>query len=339
MSVTQLKDGRWICQYPKGKDKNRPTTNKKYFGRGPEAEKAAWEFNQSLGLVGRRTRHSPTITELSDDYLDHKENRMTISTYDNTCIRLEKSVLPFFGSMMAHSLTFAKLDEYISIRKESVKMTTIRNDLAVLRAVLNWSFKRKLIATNPMAGYILPKKDNTRILPPSKKEIDTIVACAVSHIKRAILITYYTGVRPGKTELLSLRWEHVDFVNETIMVTSAEKGGIPVRMIPLSKTLKGKLEEWHKEDEQEEHEFIVHYYGRRVDSIKKGWYAAKKRAKITRRLRLYDLRHSFVTTLLEKGADLKSVSELAGHASPDITMSVYQHVSNKLKRNAVDLLE
>ncbi len=54
---------------------------------------------------------------------------------------------------------------------------------------------------------------------------------------------------------------------------------------------------------------------------------------------MYDLRHAFATHLLENGADLKSVSEILGHASPDMTMRVYQHVSSDLKRKAVDLLD
>ena len=86
-------------------------------------------------------------------------------------------------------------------------------------------------------------------------------------------------------------------------------------------------------------DYIIHYHSHKVDAIKKAWYAAKKRARITRRIRLYDIRHTFVTTLPEKGADLKSVSKLAGHATPEMTMKVYQHVSNNLKRSAIDLLE
>lgn len=117
MSVTQLKDGRWLCLYPKGKDKTRPTTLKKYFGRGPGAEREAWEFNRALGLDERKVKSTPTITELADDYLDYKEARMTPVTYDNTIIRLDGVVLPFFGSMMAHSLTFEKLDSFISGRE------------------------------------------------------------------------------------------------------------------------------------------------------------------------------------------------------------------------------
>ncbi len=339
MSVTQLKDGRWLCRYPKGKNPDKPGSNKSYFGRGEDAERAAWEFNASLGLGARRVRQSLTFTDLANEYLTAKQNSMTDSTYEDACIRLEKILNPYFGSSMAHNITFEKLDSYVNSRKSTVKMTTIRNDLAAIRAILNWSVKRQLISVSPMQGYEFPKKDNSRILPPSKKEVDAIIKCASPHIKRAILLTYHTGLRPGKVELLSLTWDSIDFVNKIIMITSAAKGGLPVRMVPMSATIHAALEKWYEEDSEKGTKHIVHYHGHRVDAIKKAWYAAKKRAKITRRIRLYDLRHAFITGLLEKGADLKSVSEIAGHSSPELTMTIYQHVSNDLKRQAIDLLD
>ncbi len=193
-----------------------------------------------------------------------------------------------------------------------------------------------------MAGYQLPAKDNARIMPPSIKEINAIADCAVPHIKRAIWMAYNLGLRPGKVELLSLKWEHVDFYNRIILVTSAKKGGLPERMIPLNNTIFNLMELWQREDSDDKkntNPYIIHYHNRKLDSIKKAWGAAKRRAKITRRIRLYDLRHACITTLLERGADLKSVSEIAGHASPEITMKIYQHVSNQLKRDSVNLLD
>lgn len=99
------------------------------------------------------------------------------------------------------------------------------------------------------------------------------------------------------------------------------------------------MNNWFDEDQKADMRYLIHYHGGPVDSLKTAWKAAKKRARVTRRLRMYDIRHAFIMTLLEKGADLKSVSEIAGHSSPDMTMKVYQHVSNDLKRQAVDLLE
>ena len=43
-------------------------------------------------------------------------------------------------------------------------------------------------------------------------------------------------------------------------------------------------------------------------------------------IRLHDVRHSYVTALLSEGVPLKVVSQRVGHASPMVTMTIYQHV-------------
>ena len=80
---------------------------------------------------------------------------------------------------------------------------------------------------------------------------------------------------------------------------------------------------------------VVHYRKEPVLSLKKSWASAKAAAKITRRIRLYDLRHAFASIALEEGADLKSLSEMLGHSRPDTTLRSYQHVSRKQHRDVV----
>jgi integrase len=154
-----------------------------------------------------------------------------------------------------------------------------------------------------------------------------------------MLISWFTGLRPGKEELLTLRWSACDFIAGTIDITSAQKNGLPSRMVPLHATILELLKRWYKEDQGIEHGYIIHYNGQPVDSLKTAWKNAKERAMIQRRLRMYDLRHSFTTTLLGKGADIKAVSQILGHSSLDMTLAVYYHVDSKTKRNAIDLLD
>lgn len=44
------------------------------------------------------------------------------------------------------------------------------------------------------------------------------------------------------------------------------------------------------------------------------------------RIRLHDLRHTHASLLLSSGIPVMVVSERLGHASPTITLTVYQHV-------------
>jgi len=338
MSVHQLKDGRWQVQHSRGKDPDRPSATKKYFGRGPAAEQAAISFNASLGLGVRSLQRSPTLTELSNEYIGAKRHTLAKSTYEGLLYRLPNTILPIIGHLPAHEITASVLDRYISTRVATVKMTTIHAELTVIRAILKWSVKRRLITSYPADNFTFPRRDDAILQPPTKAEFEAILACASPHIRRAMLISYHCGLRPGRVELLGLTYNDIDFAGKTLMVTSAEKGGLPVRMVPLNSTILACLAQWYAEDEKAGVRHLVHYRGKPILKIQHGWNAAKKRAGITRRIRPYDIRHRSITDMLEAGADLKSVSEIAGHASPDMTMRIYQHVSSGMKRKAVDSL-
>lgn len=340
MSVHQLKDGRWICRHPIGIDPERPTANKKYFGRGLEAERAAKEYDFIVLNKRKPVQSSPLFTDLVNEYLTAKGHTMAASEKVACIDKMRRVILPEIGLLMAHELSPEKLEKYTKERtKDGVKRTTIHREISYVRAVLRWSVRRKLLSSNPMEGYDMPTRDDALIQPPTAEEFAAILKCASPHLQRAMLLAYHTGLRPGKEELFSLRWGAVDFIGKTITVISAVKGGLPRRIIPLNKTILSHLSTWYDQDIKTETQYIVHYHGAKVDSLKTAWSSAKRRAKVLRRIRLYDIRHAFITNLLELGADLKSVSEIAGHASPDMTMRVYQHVSSDLKRKAVDLLD
>lgn len=342
MSVHQLKDGRWIVQHQKGKDPDRPTANKKYFGRGPEAERAARDHDAALHADSRRkaaSPPSPRFVDLANEYLMAKKLTMTPVNWQLTVDKMRLVILPIIGQMMAHELTLQQIDTYADTRaRDGVKRTTIHREISDIRAVLRWAVKRRLLAANPMDGYEMPKRDDARLSPPTEAEFRAILAKAAPHLQRAMLIAYHIGLRPGREELLCLRWEAVDFIGRTLMVISAQKGGMPRRMVPLNGEILAHLQAWYEQDESNGAGYIVHYHGARVDSLKTAWKAAKQRAKVLRRVRLYDIRHAFATRLLARGANLKAVSELLGHASPDMTMRIYQHVSDDLRRQAVELM-
>lgn len=54
---------------------------------------------------------------------------------------------------------------------------------------------------------------------------------------------------------------------------------------------------------------------------------------------IHSLRHTFATTLILKGVDIKVVSELLGHSDAGTTMRVYYHTIEKQKKKAVSSLE
>lgn len=339
MSVEQLKDGRWLCRYPRGKDTDRPESTKRYFQRGVEGESQAIAYNESLGLGTRvKAQRSPLFSELINTYWMAKKHTMRPSTLKNFQTIVRAKIAPALGQYQIHQITPERLDQYVSERAQSVQLNSIFREITLIRAVIRFALSRRLIASNPIELFKMSPPPDARIAPPTESEFRAILACASQHLQRAMLITWYTGLRPGPEELNFARWSAVDFERKTFTVFSADKGGLPVRNVPLCQPILDHLGKWYADNQPKGDDYIITHFGRPVRRMERSWIAAKRRAGITRRLRLYDMRHAFITTLLERGADLRSVSEIVGHASPDLTMRIYQHVSSDLKRSAVDLL-
>jgi integrase len=66
------------------------------------------------------------------------------------------------------------------------------------------------------------------------------------------------------------------------------------------------------------------------------WFAQHCRRSGLPAIRLHDVRHAYVSALLAAGVPLKVVSQRVGHASPMITMTIYQHVLPGDDRAAAD---
>ena len=55
--------------------------------------------------------------------------------------------------------------------------------------------------------------------------------------------------------------------------------------------------------------------------------------------RLHDLRHTFASYMIASGADVRTVSDYLGHASPSMTLDIYADVDPEAKRQAVKYIE
>jgi len=364
MAIAQKPDGRWAVVY---REDGRQRW--KYFGRGAEAEAEARRYDADLKVAGNVRQYrkqpkvfSPTMTELADAYVTAKKSTMAPATLNALVHKLTAVILPIIGYLKALRLSPARLDAYVERRlktpltvkvgsknapREKIlkdadghpcfpKTTTIHRELSDIQAILNWSADRKLIPYNPVRGYAKPSRDDAIIRPPSTMEVGALVRHAAEHLKRALLIAYFTGLRPGGAELYRLTWNDVDLDSGEIFVTSARKGGLRSRRVPVHFSFAEMLKDWHADDGGKG--FLIHYRGAPVKSIKTAFAAAKCRAGISRRLRPYDLRHAFATAILAAGGDLKSTSELLGHSRPDTTTRVYQHTSPELHRDAISRL-
>jgi hypothetical protein len=162
-------------------------------------------------------------------------------------------------------------------------------------------------------------------------EEQLLLANAAPHLRVIIIAALQTGMRRG--ELLTERWEHVDFTRRLLSVTHSKTAGGEAREIPLTNRLYEILASMQKPCG-----LVFEFRHRPLHILKTAWKAAIRRAGI-RYYRFHDLRHTFNTRLMEAGVMQEVRKALMGHSSGEDVHAIYTHVELPMKRDAIRKLE
>jgi len=144
----------------------------------------------------------------------------------------------------------------------------------------------------------------------------------------------HTGFRRG--ELLSLRWNDVDFANGLITVQASYAKNGERRSMPISKTLRAVLEGIRKAMPRNEHVFRNEQGGPYIAPTT-AFGSAVKRAGLVD-FHFHDLRHTFASRLVMGGQDIRTVQDLLGHKSITMTLR-YSHLSPTHRAKAIEILD
>ena len=153
-------------------------------------------------------------------------------------------------------------------------------------------------------------------------------------------------------EICALRWPDIDFAEQMLSIRSTvirnKSGQLAIappksetsqRTIPITRQLTNLLTEERKLNSSE---YV--FSSPRKDTflnprtLQYRFQAMLSQLGITK-ISFHALRHTFATRWIECGMDVKSLSEVLGHAGVQITLDIYVHSSDKLKREAIEKLE
>lgn len=280
-----------------------------------------------------------SMIEVLDQYLVAKASENNPEYIKGESYSLQAWVVPVVGSVPVDQLTRSHIHAVIEAgRKRGLAGSTINRRLNVIRAALRWAEDRQIIEANPLSRMPKASERKPAITAPTEAEVMAIMGVAPDHLKRAVALAWWTGIRPGRAELLALLWSHVDRDLTWIRVPCADKGSGPWRPVPIHASLREFLAEWRAADEELAVPWIVHYRGRPMITLKKAWAKAVNDAGIDRPIRQYDLRHGFVSRALDQGLDPGTIAAITGH-SVDTMLRHYQHVRLPAMQRAMEDLD
>jgi site-specific recombinase XerD len=150
---------------------------------------------------------------------------------------------------------------------------------------------------------------------------------------RAILETFYsTGMRIS--ELVGLDQEHIDFIGGIVKVFGKGK---KERVVPIGEAALTAIRKYLDRRKKQSEVIFLNKNGKRITTRGVRDIVEKyiKRAGIKQGISPHTLRHSFATHLLNRGADLRTVQELLGHANLSTTQ-IYTHLTTERLKTVYD---
>jgi integrase len=244
-----------------------------------------------------------------------------------------KLLLPYFGTTQIGRINKNDARQYRAYRHAQRKLTetTVNRDLEVLRHILNWAVDEGLLLSNPLSRLHMERERRKPRPVISTAEEFALLAVCPPHLRKMVKTVLGTGMRRG--EVLSQRWEHIDFDRQLLFVTHSKTPEGEAREIPLTNDLFEMLK-----SEKKSSGIIFTFKDQPIRSIKTAWKTALRKSRI-RPLRFHDLRHSFNSRLIEVGVIREVRMALMGHSGGEDVHSRYCQIELPLKREAIRKLE
>ena len=217
------------------------------------------------------------------------------------------------------------------LHRDGVKKVSAARKLASLKTFFKYLCREGVLQRNPARALLSPRLE--RKIPPHLEEnevaslIEVPGEAAAAVRARAILeLLYATGIRCA--ELVGLDVPDVDLHGRTVRVLGK---GSKERIVPFGSPAGRALERYLRVRDQAHPRTSALFVNARGGRLTDRWVRAivsrrVKQVAIDRKLSPHSLRHSFATHLLERGADLRAIQELLGHASLKTTQR-YTHVN------------
>jgi integrase len=307
-------------------------------------ELARREAKRILGLVAegkdpadkkQKDRSAPTVSALADRFLEeHVEAKSKDRTFTEYQRLIERIVKPELGRLKVEEVRQSDI-ERLHLKYKATPYQANRL-VALLSKMFNWSGRRG--GRNPCVGVERFAEQKRRRYLSSAELARLGAALAKAEEERltspyvvaAIRLLVFTGAR--LTEILTLRWDHVDLERGFLNLPDSKTGAKTIYLNAAAKRLLANL------TRLQDNPFVVpgERQGRHLVNLEKPWRKIRDIAQIPD-LRLHDLRHSFASIGAGAGLGLPVIGALLGHAQA-ATTALYAHLASDPLQQAADLI-
>ena len=358
-NIYRRKDGRWEGRIKKGENVNGKRGYISVYGKTYGEVKERMEYVRSQ-CRSRGKEAAGTLGEAVSAWLEEKRACWKQTTYATYLHMARRHILPGLGDVPLDRVDGELLEGFVQDiryknRESGLSNGYLRNVCGViLRSMKHMKKKRHCELEVPENPVSCGKRGQIPV--PEEKELAVLERYLLKNVEDdtclGVLVAFYMGLRIG--EVCALTWgdinleEGIIYVrrnlqrvkaadgqkNSTEILLQTPKTGTSLRAIPIPPVLRPLLEARREKEER----YLIK--GKR-----KPWAEPRtlqyRFARILKSCGLesfnfHMLRHAFATRCVVRGFDVKSLSEILGHSSIQITLELYVHSSMLRKKQLMD---
>ena len=351
-NIYKRKDGRWEGRYKCGFTNVGKAKYCSVYGHS-YAEVRAKLAPLKVAVPAMTTSCHLTVKELFSEWLSAIRLRVKSSTYANYQMKVEKHILPSFGGLRYETMTVQMLHAFIDEKLASELSPKYVSDIIVVFKAMAKYTAKIYGARNILANVVTPKcikEEKPLLTTAQQRKMCKYLLSNLNTTSLCVLLSYYTGLRVG--EVCGLMWSDIDFdksiliVRRTVQRIHANDGGTRLivdtpksrtsqRSIPIPTFLMKILLRFHSKNEH----YILSNSTRIIEprTLQNRFKSILKKADLPS-VTYHSLRHMFATNCLQAGFDIKTLSEILGHASVETTLNRYVHSSMERKAYCMSLI-
>lgn len=371
-TIYQRTNGSWVGKIYLGRDESGKEKFKYLSGKTEaEVKRKIREYNQSGTKI--ETKKISLQEYLYNWLRTFKRGTIKDSSYDTIEKTIRNQIVPYIGIIHLQQVTSTDIQTLLNdLKKKGYSYSTVKkthdclNDMFEHATIADDVTKNPMLLVNMLAESEFEKKEIryfteeecALIIEESSRQYST--GKLVYQYADAYILMLHTGIRLGEAiglkktdwnkkentlhiqrniQSISKRDTEGNCVKGRQLVSNTTKTYSGDRILPLNKAAREALERLCRQHPESEY-IVCSSKGEIIppERLERTFYRILKNVGINQ-AGTHSLRHTFASMLFAKGTDIKTVSELLGHASIQITLNTYVHLIGKPKHSAVAKLD
>jgi integrase len=363
--IRQKSKNSWQIQIYVGRDPDGKT--KRHFetvrGRKSDAQRRLTELLASLDKGIYTPPGKLTLAEHLRNWLNgYVKTNCSERTLDAVSSIVEHHLIPSLGHIALKDLTPKEIQAYYGKACDKLSARSVHYHHRILKQSLKYAIRQGCLGRNPceLVDPPKPRPKPMRTLTPEELEI-LLKAASDNRFYPVIYTAVSTGLR--QAELLGLRWRDLELgiipsisVNRVLYKRRGvckfkePKTNHSRRLVEMTPKLATFLRDYRQECQVLYRELgkdlslddlvFGNVEGKPIDPgvLTHNFARIAKKAGL-QGVRFHDLRHTFASLMLLRGAKPKVISEALGHSTVAFTMDVYSHIIEGMQSDAMALLD